>query len=50
MRQVFDTWLLKVCKLQEYRMGEKKVNQTLVPCLGNRGDDFIVTVCEYVLA
>ncbi|KAM7034284.1 protein SFI1 homolog isoform 3-T3 [Acridotheres tristis] len=24
MRQVFDTWLLKVCKLQEYRMGEKK--------------------------
>uniref|UniRef100_U3JY94 SFI1 centrin binding protein n=1 Tax=Ficedula albicollis TaxID=59894 RepID=U3JY94_FICAL len=24
MRQVFDIWLLKVCKLQEYRMGEKK--------------------------
>ncbi|KFV63295.1 Protein SFI1, partial [Dryobates pubescens] len=24
MRQVFDTWLLKAGKLQEYRMGEKK--------------------------
>ncbi|XP_064583316.1 protein SFI1 homolog isoform X3 [Zonotrichia leucophrys gambelii] len=24
MRQVFDTWLLKTCKLQGYRMGEKK--------------------------
>ncbi|KAM9281581.1 protein SFI1 homolog isoform 2-T2 [Morus bassanus] len=24
MRQVFDTWLLKVCKQQEYRMGEKR--------------------------
>ncbi|XP_014109201.1 PREDICTED: protein SFI1 homolog isoform X2 [Pseudopodoces humilis] len=24
MRQVFDTWLLKACKLQEYRMGEKR--------------------------
>ncbi|XP_014750146.1 PREDICTED: protein SFI1 homolog isoform X2 [Sturnus vulgaris] len=24
MQQAFDTWLLKVCKLQEYRMGEKK--------------------------
>ncbi|KFZ67200.1 Protein SFI1, partial [Podiceps cristatus] len=24
MRQVFDTWLLKVCKQQEHRMGEKK--------------------------
>ncbi|XP_066056082.1 protein SFI1 homolog isoform X2 [Chamaea fasciata] len=24
MRQVFDKWLLKACKLQEYRMGEKK--------------------------
>ncbi|KAF2976263.1 hypothetical protein EK904_002698 [Melospiza melodia maxima] len=23
MRQVFDTWLLKTCKLQGYRMGEK---------------------------
>ncbi|XP_039936467.1 protein SFI1 homolog isoform X3 [Hirundo rustica] len=24
MRRVFDTWLLKACKLQEYRMGEKR--------------------------
>ncbi|XP_068065123.1 protein SFI1 homolog isoform X3 [Anomalospiza imberbis] len=24
MRQVFDTWLLKACKLQGYRMGEKR--------------------------
>ncbi|XP_031984380.1 protein SFI1 homolog isoform X5 [Corvus moneduloides] len=24
MRQVFDTWLLKACKLQEYRMREKR--------------------------
>ncbi|TRZ21002.1 hypothetical protein HGM15179_006183 [Zosterops borbonicus] len=24
MRQVFDTWLLKTCKLQEYRLGEKR--------------------------
>ncbi|XP_075574799.1 protein SFI1 homolog [Pelecanus crispus] len=24
MRQVFDTWLLKACKQQEYRMGEKR--------------------------
>ncbi|KFZ59709.1 Protein SFI1, partial [Antrostomus carolinensis] len=24
MRQVFDTWLLKVCKQQEYRMGDKR--------------------------
>ncbi|KAM6247293.1 LOW QUALITY PROTEIN: protein SFI1 homolog [Porphyrio hochstetteri] len=24
MRQVFDTWLLKACKQQEYRMGEEK--------------------------
>ncbi|XP_064889268.1 protein SFI1 homolog isoform X8 [Columba livia] len=24
MKQVFDTWLLKACKQQEYRMGEKR--------------------------
>ncbi|XP_075023468.1 protein SFI1 homolog isoform X2 [Calonectris borealis] len=24
MRQVFDTWLLKACKQQEYQMGEKR--------------------------
>ncbi|KAJ7423738.1 hypothetical protein WISP_32407 [Willisornis vidua] len=24
MRRVFDTWLLKACELQEYRMGEKR--------------------------
>ncbi|RMC05984.1 hypothetical protein DUI87_17529 [Hirundo rustica rustica] len=29
MRQVFDTWLLKACKLQEYRMGEKRIWLTL---------------------
>lgn len=50
MRQVFDMWLLKTCKLQEYRLGEKRVNVTPAPCLGNRGDDFIVTVCECELA
>lgn len=50
MRQVFDTWMLKACKLQEYRMKEKRVNVTFLPCLGNRGDDFIVTICKYELA
>lgn len=33
MKQVFDTWLLKARKQQEYRMGEKRVNVNLVPGL-----------------
>jgi len=33
MRRVFDTWLLKACKQQEYRMGEERVNVTLLPGL-----------------
>lgn len=33
MKRVFDTWLLNACKQQEYRMGEERVNVTLLPGL-----------------
>jgi len=29
--------------------GEGKRNSSTWPCLGNRGDDFLVTVCEHQL-
>ncbi|XP_071301666.1 protein SFI1 homolog isoform X1 [Agelaius tricolor] len=32
MRQVFDTWLLKTCKLQGYRMGENKLPVLCIHC------------------
>lgn len=43
MRHVFDTWLVKACKQQEYRMGENRVKVTFfffnqaLEGSGNRG-------------
>lgn len=41
MRRIFDTWLLKACKEQEYRMEEKKVKVVLLPGLAQEIEGMI---------
>lgn len=48
MRRVFDMWLLKACKQQEYRMEEKKVKVILLPGLAQEIEGMI-SVCEHQL-